>query len=120
MRGLGAALGVKVARPEKQVVAIMGDGTFNYNARLPGLSYCQEYDTPITIIMINNSCYHAMKMALEEVSPNGVAISTGAPFVCDLNPSVDYEKNGRTRKWLWRKSQRSEGRQACTRPGVRG
>jgi len=90
--GLGAALGVKVAWPEKQVVAIMGDGTFNYNAPLPALSYCQEYHAPITIIIVNNSGYRAMKMALEEVSPEGVALSTGNLFGCDLNPSVDYEK----------------------------
>ena len=90
--GLGAALGAKVARPEKQVVSIMGDGTFTYNAPLAALAYCQEYKAPITIVIVNNSCYRAMKMALEEVSPAGVSLSTNNIFGCELSPAIDYEK----------------------------
>lgn len=90
--GLGTAIGVKVAHPDKQIISIMGDGTFNYNAPLAALSYCQENSAPISIIIINNGIYRAMKMALEEVSPHGVALSKGPIYGCELGTSIAYEK----------------------------
>ena len=59
--GLGLALGVKLAKPQKPVVALMGDGSFLYNPIIPSLGVAKEYDLPLLIVIFNNGSYAAMK-----------------------------------------------------------
>jgi len=51
--GLGACIGAKVARPEKIVANIAGDGCFRMN--LNELATASRYNIPIIQIVINNS-----------------------------------------------------------------
>jgi len=60
-QGMGVALGVKLACPEKVVIALEGDGTFNYNPVLAAFGAAQEYSLPFMTIIYNNGCYAAMK-----------------------------------------------------------
>jgi len=53
------ALGVKLARPEKQVVSIVGDGSFMMV--LSGLNTAAHYGIPITVVVNNNSSYMQIK-----------------------------------------------------------
>ena len=57
--GLPGALGLKLAAPEKDVIAIVGDGSFLmvYSA----LSTSIQYNIPITIIINNNSAFMQIK-----------------------------------------------------------
>ena len=50
---LPAALGVKIAHPEKQVIAIMGDGGFQMN--LQELATVVQEKLPLKIMVLNNS-----------------------------------------------------------------
>ncbi len=50
--GLGACIGAKVARPEKTVVNIAGDGCFRMN--MNELATASRYNIPIIQIVINN------------------------------------------------------------------
>ena len=59
-QGIGLALGVKLAAPERPVVLIVGDGTFLYNP-ITGARRIQ-HDLPITIVVLNNKMYRAMMM----------------------------------------------------------
>lgn len=50
----GAALGVKLARPDSQVVALTGDGAFMFQHSLWSLA---RYDAPIIVVVYNNHDY---------------------------------------------------------------
>ncbi len=50
--GLGAAIGAKVANPEKTVVLTTGDGSFRMNCN--ELATVQHYGLPIVVIVFNN------------------------------------------------------------------
>jgi acetolactate synthase-1/2/3 large subunit len=50
--GLPAAMGVKMAHPESEVVCITGEGSIQMC--IQELSTCKQYDTPVKIISLNN------------------------------------------------------------------
>lgn len=56
--GVGASLGVKIARPDQQVVALIGDGAFMF-AQIESLWTASRYDIPVTIVVLNNRSYDA-------------------------------------------------------------
>jgi len=88
--GLGVGLGVKIANPDKPLITIVGDGTFNYNPPLAALGFCQEYDIPMMIVIANNNRYRSMQMAVDKEYPRGWAKRTGSYFGAELAPRVNY------------------------------
>ncbi|MFQ5684354.1 MAG: thiamine pyrophosphate-dependent enzyme [Candidatus Binatia bacterium] len=88
--GLGTALGVKAAAPKRPVVAIMGDGAFNYNPALATLGFSQEYGMPILIILMNNRGYKSMKAGVPRYYPEGWAVRTKTFVGTSITPSPDY------------------------------
>ena len=50
--GLPAAMGVKLAFPDKHVVCITGDGSIQMN--IQELSTCSQYKLPVVIVTLNN------------------------------------------------------------------
>jgi len=50
--GLPAAMGVKMAHPDSEVVCITGEGSIQMC--IQELSTCKQYDTPIKIVSLNN------------------------------------------------------------------
>lgn len=54
----GAALGVKLARPDAQVVALSGDGAFMFQHSLWSLA---RYDAPIIVVIYNNHDYNTSR-----------------------------------------------------------
>lgn len=75
--GLGQALGVKLAAPERPVLALVGDGSFLYNPIVPALGAAKEIGLPILIVVFNNGNYSAMKGSHLDFYPDGVSASTG-------------------------------------------
>ncbi|MCZ6455614.1 MAG: thiamine pyrophosphate-binding protein, partial [Alphaproteobacteria bacterium] len=71
-QGLGVALGVKLAAPERTVISIMGDGTFMYNPVVQSLALAQHENLPILIVIFNNEGYAAMKYNHRDYYPDGV------------------------------------------------
>lgn len=55
--GLGASIGAQIARPDKRVFNIAGDGSFRMN--LNELATAVEYNLPVIIVIMNN---HALGM----------------------------------------------------------
>ena len=51
--GYGAALGVQVAKPDRKVIHITGDGSFYMN--LNEIATAVEYNLPVVSIILNNS-----------------------------------------------------------------
>ncbi len=56
--GLPAAVGVAFARPERKVVALLGDGSAMYS--IQGLWTAAEHGLPVTFIIVNNGSYEAL------------------------------------------------------------
>jgi len=55
---VGASLGVRIARPGQQVVALVGDGAMLFG-QLEALWTASRYDIPVIIIVFNNRAYDA-------------------------------------------------------------
>jgi acetolactate synthase-1/2/3 large subunit len=89
--GIGGALGMKLAHPEKTVIASVGDGTYMFNNPTACHFVSQAYDLPTLTIVCNNSIWHSTKAATQQVMPDGWAASTGNFPLCDLTPSPRYE-----------------------------
>jgi acetolactate synthase-1/2/3 large subunit len=88
--GLGAALGAKLAVPEKTVIATVGDGSYIFGAPLAAHFVSRAAQLPILIVIFNNRAWNAVKRAALSVTPDGWAARTGVPLY-DLDPSLDYE-----------------------------
>jgi acetolactate synthase-1/2/3 large subunit len=57
--GVPAAIGAKIARPERPVVAIVGDGGFMYSVN--ELATAVKYRLPIAFLIMNDDRYGAIK-----------------------------------------------------------
>lgn len=74
--GLPAALGGRVAAPDRPVVAIMGDGGLQFT--LAEMGSVTELDVPLIMILWNNQGYGEIEKAMirSQVEPLGVRIFT--------------------------------------------
>jgi benzoylformate decarboxylase len=57
--GIGGALGIQLARPDRPVVAVIGDGSALYT--IQGLWTAARYNLPVTYIICNNQSYRILK-----------------------------------------------------------
>jgi acetolactate synthase-1/2/3 large subunit len=90
--GMGVALGVKLASPDRPVIYIVGDGAFNYNPVLAGLGLGQEYGVPVLTIVLNNGGYMAMRKGHRRMFPQGWAAGHDIYLGVDITPAPDYVK----------------------------
>ena len=90
-QGMGVALGVKLAKPENTVIALEGDGTFNYNPVLAAFGAAQEYNLPFMTIIYNNSCYAAMK-GHQRYYPQGHSVTQNCYYGVGCGPTPTYAK----------------------------
>jgi len=58
--GMGCALGVKLAWPERPVLALLGDGAALYG--IQGLWTAAHHNIPVTFVVCNNSQYKILKV----------------------------------------------------------
>jgi benzoylformate decarboxylase len=61
--GLPAAVGAKIACPDRAVVCVVGDGTFHFTPQ--ALWTAAREKAPIVAIVVDNSGYLAVKLAIE-------------------------------------------------------
>ena len=61
---LGAALGAKLASPDKLVVSLIGDGGFMYGCPVSALWTASAYNAPFLTIVCNNQGYGATRGSL--------------------------------------------------------
>jgi acetolactate synthase-1/2/3 large subunit len=88
--GLGMALGVKAAQPDRTVISVIGDGAFNYNPVLAALGVCQEHRLPILILLFDNSGYLSQKSGIPAHYPDGWAVRSRTFVGTSITPSPDY------------------------------
>ncbi|MGI6577944.1 MAG: biosynthetic-type acetolactate synthase large subunit [Eubacteriales bacterium] len=81
--GLGAAIGAKVAQPDKRVILFIGDGGFHMN--MNELCTLVSYDLPITVFVMNNSVLGMVRQWQSYFYDNRYSCTT-------LNRKTDYVK----------------------------
>jgi benzoylformate decarboxylase len=85
--GMGCALGVKLAWPDRPVLGLIGDGSALYG--IQALWSAARHQIPVTFVIANNSQYRILKVCGEVLDltglsdPRCVGIQLG-------NPAVDY------------------------------
>ena len=89
--GLGAALGAKLAAPEKTVICAVGDGAYIFGSPTAAHFVSRAYNLPILVVIFNNRAWNAVKRATRSYAPDGWAVRTGAMPMSDLEPAPDYE-----------------------------
>jgi acetolactate synthase-1/2/3 large subunit len=88
--GIGIALGVKSAHPDRTVVLTIGDGAFHYNPVVASFGAAQEHGLPIFVIMFNNAGYLSQKSDVLNSFPQGEAARSGSVIGTAITPSPDY------------------------------
>lgn len=85
--GLGAAVGAKIAQPDRQVVALVGDGSFQFGVQ--ALWTTVRYEVPVAIVIWNNNAYQANRKFLHQYG--GRAAKTGRYPGCSIDaPEIDH------------------------------
>lgn len=85
--GLPAAIGAKLALPDRPVVALVGDGSAMYT--IQGLWTAAHYRIPVIFVIFNNTSYRILKQRL--VALRGLAEQTDTYVGMELtDPAVDF------------------------------
>ena len=89
--GVGASLGVKIARPDQQVIALVGDGAMLFG-QLESLWTASRYDIPVIVVVFDNRSYDAERGRIHFASKVARADkSAWKDMSCYLgNPDVDF------------------------------
>jgi len=88
--GLGTALGVKNAQPDRPVVLTIGDGSFYYNAVPAAFGACQEHNLPVLVVLFDNAGYFSQKNDVVREYPQGWAVRTNKFAGTSITPIPDY------------------------------
>jgi acetolactate synthase-1/2/3 large subunit len=92
-QGIGTALGIKLAAPQRPVALLVGDGSFLYNPIVQALGASKRHDLPIMIIILNNQKYEAMRKGHVHHYPDGASASKDLHFGVTIE-GPDYERLG--------------------------
>lgn len=85
--GIGAAIGTRMADPDRPVVAVLGDGCAVFGVQ--GLWSAARYAVPVAFVVMNNGEYRTLKDTLDE--GGGPSARHGRYVGMDLGPpSIDW------------------------------
>ena len=89
--GLGAALGAKLAAPDKTVIATLGDGAYMFGNPTPGHFVGEAMRLPVLYLVFNNARWAAVHRATLASYPSGFAAREKQPPFATLEPSPRFE-----------------------------
>jgi acetolactate synthase I/II/III large subunit len=89
--GAGAALGVKLAEPDRQVIAVLGDGSYLFSNPVAVHHASRLHRLPVLFVVINNAMWGAVRRATLGMYPQGEASRSNRPPFIDLDdlPAFD-------------------------------
>ncbi|CAB1060970.1 hypothetical protein D1BOALGB6SA_5741 [Olavius sp. associated proteobacterium Delta 1] len=90
--GLGAALGAKLARPGHKVICCVGDGAYMFGVPVAVHHVSQAYQLPVLFIIFNNGYWNASRQTAFNYAPDGYAARAKSVPLCEIKPSLEYEK----------------------------
>jgi acetolactate synthase-1/2/3 large subunit len=89
--GMGAALGAKLAQPEKTVICALGDGSYMFGNPSAGHYVSEAMKLPVLFIIANNARWAAVHRSTLGVYPKGIASKDEKPLFATLEPSPRFE-----------------------------
>jgi acetolactate synthase-1/2/3 large subunit len=95
--GGGAALGIKLAHPDRLVIHVTGDGSFCFSVPSAVLAVAKRNRLPCLTVILDNSGWAAVKGATKSVYPAGEAVAANsfhATFADDLRWDKIVEVSG--------------------------
>jgi acetolactate synthase I/II/III large subunit len=90
--GLGAALGAKLAAPDRLVVATLGDGAYIFANPTASHWAAAAYNLPVLTIIFNNALYGAVRNATLAMYGDGHAAKDRGRMLAGLSPSPAFER----------------------------
>jgi acetolactate synthase-1/2/3 large subunit len=89
--GLGAALGAKLAAPDRTVACALGDGAYMFGNPTPGHYVAEANRLPVLFVVFNNARWAAVHRATLADYPQGYAAKADPPPFAALEPSPRFE-----------------------------
>jgi acetolactate synthase I/II/III large subunit len=87
----GAALGAKLARPDKDVVTVTGDGFYMYSVANAAIASAVRYKAPFMSVIYQNRSYSTGTSATAHFYPDGYAVKGGLEAGY-FDPPIDFAK----------------------------
>jgi acetolactate synthase-1/2/3 large subunit len=87
---LGGALGVRLARPGRRVIAVTGDGSFLFGVPTSALMMAAEWGTPFLTVILNNRGYRASRLPVYSLFPDGVSARRADAIGTRFTKAPDY------------------------------
>lgn len=85
----GAAIGAKLAHPDKTVVSLTGDGSYMFSVPSSVHWMARRYGTPFLTVIYNNGGWKSPKLSALAVHPEGYA-SRAPDLDVSFEPQPDY------------------------------
>jgi acetolactate synthase-1/2/3 large subunit len=85
----GAAIGAKLAHPEKTVISMTGDGSYMFSVPSSVHWIARQYRTPFLHVVFNNRGWKSPKLSMLSVHPDGFA-SRANEIGVTFDPPPDY------------------------------
>ncbi len=77
--GLGAAIGVKLGKPERTVLSLVGDGSYVFGNPTAAAWTAAAYDAPSLTVVYNNSGWNAVRRSTVKAHPDGASAAADVP-----------------------------------------
>ena len=89
--GMGAALGVKLASPDRTVICAIGDGAYMFGNPTAAHYVSEAMRLPVLFIVANNARWAAVHRSTLSTYPKGFAAGMPKPPFATLEPSPRFE-----------------------------
>jgi acetolactate synthase I/II/III large subunit len=66
-----------MGRPDRRVVALVGDGSFMFGVPTAAFCLAAEAEAPILVVVLNNDGYRASRLPVFELFPDGLSAGRG-------------------------------------------
>ncbi len=93
--GLPCAMGIKLADPERLVVATMGDGSYMFANPVACHHVAEAHDIPVLTVVLNNAGYGAVRHSVLDLYPTGYAAKADSMPLTALTPTPDFAQVAR-------------------------
>jgi acetolactate synthase-1/2/3 large subunit len=90
--GGGAALGAKLAAPDRLVIAVLGDGSHLFGNPVAVHHASAVHKLPVLFVVMNNSKWGAVRRATLGMYPQGEAARSNKPPLIDLDDLPAFEQ----------------------------
>jgi len=89
--GLGAALGAKIGAPAKNVILIVGDGSYMFGCPTAAHHTAKMHKLPTTTLVMNNARWNAVYRSTLGMYPDGLSSKEDMMPLVSLGESPEYQ-----------------------------